>query len=62
MSHDKRARKVIAYDVRADGIDYRVCTKCVHRREFGGAIAEPVHQIEKGDMEFCEICDKVLHA
>ena len=60
MSHEKPARKIIAYDVRADGIDYRVCPRCVHRRQFGGAIAEPVHEITKGDLEFCEICDKPL--
>jgi hypothetical protein len=53
-------KKVVAYDTRADGIDYRVCPKCVDRRQFSGSEVSAVFVIRKGDIEFCEVCDKPL--
>jgi hypothetical protein len=52
----------IAFDVRADGIDYRVCPRCIHNLRYADAEADPVYKIAQGEIEFCEECDQVLMA
>lgn len=52
----------IAFDVRADGTDYRVCAVCIRTLRFADAIAEPVFKLRQGEVEFCEECDEALVA
>lgn len=52
--------RIIGYDTRSDGIDYRVCPKCANRRMFSGSESEEIYVIAQGDQGFCEICGKAL--